>query len=205
MRSAAGALTAYIDDVRSTSSADTLRGIEGNAAAEYFGVFDKLILQDKETFAFERRSRRPPTDPTNALLSFAYTMLANDCAAALMSVGLDPFVGFLHTDRPGRKSLALDIMEELRSVFADRFVLTLINNRIIKKTDFDYRENETVLLTENGRRKFLSEWQARKKTEIRHPFLNEKVNWGLVPFIQAQLLSRFIRGDTDGYPPFLWK
>lgn len=139
------------------------------------------------------------------MLSFAYTMLANDCASALESIGLDPYIGFLHRDRPGRISLALDLMEELRSVFADRFILKLINNRIVNKNDFEIQENGSILLNENARKKFLSNWQDRKREIITHPFLEDKISWGLVPFIQAQLLARFLRGDLEEYPSFMWK
>ncbi len=190
---------------RKCSDLATLRGCEGEAASLYFSVFNELILQNKDTFSFNGRVKRPPTDPVNALLSFAYSILANDCASALESVGLDAYVGFLHRDRPGRYSLALDLMEEVRSVFADRFVLTLINNRIINKKSFVIQDNEAVLLTDNGRKTFLSEWQERKRDAITHPFLEEKIPWGLVPFVQAQLLARFIRGDLEAYPAFLWK
>ena len=196
-------ISRYMKDVQNTDSPDVLRGIEGNAASEYFSVFDEMILQNKFDFKFNGRNRRPAN--VNALLSFAYSLLANDCASALQGVGLDPYVGFLHTDKPGRKSLALDLEEELRSVFADRFVLYLINNRIINGNDFIYQESGAVLLTDDIRKKFLSEWQKRKKDIITHPFLEEKIEWGLVPHVQALLLARFLRGDTDGYPPFFWK
>ena len=139
------------------------------------------------------------------MLSFAYSLLASDCASALESVGLDSYVGFMHRDRPGRKSLSLDLMEEMRPVIADRFVLTAINNRIVNSTDFRKEESGAVLMTENGRRKFLKAWQDRKKESITHPFLEEKIAWGLLPYIQALLLSRYLRGDLDTYPPFLWK
>lgn len=182
-----------------------LRGYEGEAASLYFSVFDHLILQNKKVFSFEQRIKRPPRDPVNALLSFGYTLLANDCASALESVGLDAYVGFLHCDRPGRMSLALDLMEELRSIYADRFVLTLINNRKINVNAFDQQENGAVLLNEQGRKVFLTDWQNRKKDAIRHPFLDEKIPWGLVPFVQAQLLAKVLRGDLDMYPAFLWK
>lgn len=198
-------ISKYMKDVQNADSPETLRGVEGNAAAEYFSVFDEMILQNKSDFRFNGRNRRPATDNVNALLSFAYSLLANECASALQGVGLDPYVGFLHTDRPGRKSLALDLEEELRSVFADRFVLYLINNRILNGDDFVHRESGAVLLTDEGRRRFLSEWQKRKKEIITHPFLEEKIEWGLVPHVQALLLARFLRGDTDGYPPFFWK
>ena len=205
VHSAADRITGYIGDAKKAVMVDELRGIEGNAAAEYFGVFDEMILRNKTDFFFAGRNRRPPTDPVNALLSFLYSLLSSDCAAALRSVGLDPFVGFMHSDRPGRVSLALDIMEELRSVFADRFVLTLINNQIVQGNDFETQENGAVMLKDSARKTVLAEWQKRKKEEITHPFLKEKLPWGLVPFVQALLLARFIRGDMDGYPPFLWK
>lgn len=184
---------------------DSLRGLEGAAATICFGAFDLLILGEKPLFSFVSRNRRPPADPVNALLSFAYSLLAHDCASALESVGLDAYVGFLHRDRPGRTSLALDLTEELRPCIAERFVLTLINNRIVSKGDFDFRENGAVLLNETGRRTFLKRWQERKREELTHPYLKEKIVWGLVPYLQALLLSRYLRGDLDGYPPFLWK
>ena len=184
---------------------DSLRGLEGVGATAYFGVLDDMVLRDKETFFFHTRSRRPPLDPFNAMLSFAYSLLANDCAAALESVGLDSYVGFLHRDRPGRSSLALDLMEELRPCMADRFVLTLINNRMIKSSDFIQRENGSVLLQDDARRAFLKHWQEKKRETITHPYLGEKLPWGLVPFLQALLLARYLRGDLDEYPPFLWK
>ena len=202
---AANNITQYLKDAEKSGNIATLRGIEGNAAAEYFGVFDEMILQNEDVFRFNGRNRRPPTDRTNALLSMAYSLLANDCAAALSGAGLDPYVGFLHTDRPGRKSLALDLEEELRSPFADRFALTIINNRIISTSDFFIHDNGAVLLTEDGRKKFFAEWQKRKKQTITHPFLKEKIEWGLVPHVQAQLLARYIRNDLDQYPPFFWK
>lgn len=187
------------------SSLESLRGLEGNGAAAYFSVLDDMILRDNETFYFRERSRRPPLDAFNALLSFAYSLLAHDCASALESVGLDAYVGYLHRDRPGRESLALDLMEELRPCFADRFVLTLVNNRVMKSTDFQVRESGAVLLTDTARRTFLQKWQDRKKETITHPFLEEKMPWGLVPYVQALLLARYLRGDLDDYPPFLWK
>lgn len=184
---------------------DALRGLEGAAATVYFGVFDQMILRQKEDFFFHGRCRRPPLDNTNAMLSFAYSLLANDCSSALESVGLDAYVGFLHRDRPGRTSLALDLMEELRPCMADRFVLTVINNRLLSKEDFRTSESGAVQMTDTGRRKFLKHWQERKQETITHPFLEEKIPWGLVPFVQALLLSRHLRGDLDAYPPFLWK
>ena len=205
IKSAVNRITIYMEDLKHVENEEQLRGIEGNSAAEYFGVFDELILQNKDDFFFSSRNRRPPLDNVNALLSLAYTVLANECSAALLSVGLDPYVGFLHSDRPGRKSLALDLMEELRAPFADRFVLTLINNRIISKKDFKKEESGAVFLKAESRKVFFTEWQNRKKEMIVHPFLEEKMNWGLVPYVQALLLSRFIRGDVDAYPPFFWK
>ena len=194
-----------LPQIAEETSPDSLRGLEGAAATAYFGVFDQLILGEKPLFAFETRNRRPPQDPVNALLSFAYSLLTNDCASALESVGLDAYVGFLHRDRPGRTSLALDLMEELRQAIRDRSVLTLSNNRVVGKGDFDFRENGAVFLNDAGRRAFLQRWQEHKREMITHPYLKEKLPWGLVPYIQALLLARTLRGDLDGYPPFLWK
>jgi CRISPR-associated protein Cas1 len=187
------------------TSLEQLRGVEGSAASLYFGEFDNLKLQQKEDFYFHERNKRPPTDNVNALLSFVYTILANDCAAALETVGLDAYVGFLHRDRPGRASLALDLMEELRGVFADRFVTTLINKKEINAKGFLKRENGSVMMDDDTRRAVLKAWQERKKEIITHPFLKEKMEWGLVPYAQSMLLARYLRGDLDGYPPFLWK
>lgn len=205
LRKAAENITKYMKDVENVRNIDSLRGIEGNAAAEYYQSFNEMILQNEEAFRFSGRNRRPPTDRTNALLSLAYSLLANDCTAALYGAGLDPYVGFLHTDRPGRKSLSLDMEEELRSPYADRFVLTLINNRIIAPDDFVQKDSGAVLLNEEGRKRFFSEWQKKKKIVIKHPFLNEKIEWGLVPHVQAMLMARCIRGDLEQYPPFFWK
>ena len=154
---------------------------------------------------FEGRSRRPPLDNVNALLSFAYSMLARECASALTAVGLDPYVGFMHRPRPGRKSLALDLMEELRAVYADRLVISCINQKIITAKHLQKQENGAVLLTDDGRKAFLTAWQNKKKEEITHPFLKEKLPWGLVPYVQALLLARALRGDLEVYPPFFWK
>ena len=184
---------------------ETLRGLEGVGAGVYFGVFDHLILNKKEDFFLRGRSRRPPLDRVNAMLSFAYSLLAHDCASALESVGLDAYVGFMHRDRPGRASLALDLMEELRPCMADRFVLTLINNRVVKPDDFQVQDSGAVLLTDEGRKKFLKAWQERKRDTLTHPYLGEKLSWGIIPYIQALLLARCLRGDLDAYPPFLWK
>ena len=190
---------------RRSLALDQLRGLEGEAAQRYFDYFDSLILQQHDDFSFAGRSRRPPLDNTNALLSFAYSLLASDCTAALQSVGLDPYVGFLHRARPGRRSLALDLMEELRAVYADRFVLSCINQKIMTPKHFQKQENGAVLLTDEGRRAFLGGWQTRKQETITHPFLNEKLPWGLVPYVQALLLARTLRGDMELYPPFFWK
>lgn len=188
-----------------SQSLENLRGLEGEAASTYFSVFDDLILQSKDTFFFKGRNKRPPLDNVNAMLSFAYTLLAHDCAGAAESNGLDSYVGFLHRDRPGRNSLALDLMEELRPVLADRFVLSLVNKKIVNEKDFYQKEDGVVLMTDDARKKFLQKWQERKQEIITHPFLKEKIQWGLVPFVQAMLLARFLRGDLDAYPPFLWK
>ncbi|EKM99106.1 type I-C CRISPR-associated endonuclease Cas1c [Acidocella sp. MX-AZ02] len=180
-----------------------LRGLEGEAAQVYFAVFTHLIRA--EEFSFSVRSRRPPLDPVNALLSFLYAMLGHDCRSALEGVGLDPQVGFLHADRPGRASLALDLMEEFRPILADRLVLSLINRRQLTSRDFVIEEGGAVRLTDDARKTVLVAYQERKKDELVHPFLNEKVTLGLVPHIQAQLLARHLRGDLDGYPAFIWK
>jgi len=183
----------------------TLRGIEGEAALIYFGVFDSMIRAGDGAFAFRARSRRPPLDRINALLSFLYAMLGHDCRSALESVGLDPQVGFLHADRPGRASLALDLMEELRPVMADRLALSLINRRQITANDFVLDEGGAVMLKDDPRKSVLVAWQERKRDTLRHPFLGETVTLGLVAHLQALLLSRHLRGDLDGYPAFLWK
>lgn len=190
---------------RSASSLEELRGYEGEAASRYFSVMDDLILQQKADFYFRGRNKRPPLDNVNAMLSFVYTLLAHDVAAALETVGLDSYVGFLHTDRPGRISLALDMMEELRAVFADRFVISLINKRMVNGSGFEKQENGAVMMKDDTRKEILRNWQERKQDKIKHPFLEETIEWGLVPHVQAMLLARFIRGDLDGYPPFLWK
>ena len=184
---------------------DAEKVYEGEAASIYFGVFNELILQQKKDFQFQGRTKRPPMDTVNAMLSFAYTLLTNQIMSALECVGLDPCVGYLHTERPGRSSLALDMVEELRSVMADRFVLSLINKKIISGKNFTKKENGAVLMDDELRKKFLTEWQNRKKEVITHPYLREKVEWGMVPYVQAMLLARYLRGDLDEYPVFLWK
>jgi CRISPR-associated protein Cas1 len=185
--------------------ADVLRGAEGEAAYGYFAVFGDLIRSPDPDIVFRGRSRRPPLDPVNALLSFLYTLLTHDCRSAAESVGLDPAVGFLHRDRPGRPSLALDLMEELRPALADRLALSLLNRRQLRSGDFEARDGGAVLLSDAGRKTVLTAWQERKKEERRHPFLDETAPLGLVPYLQAQLLARHLRGDLDAYPPWFWK
>lgn len=205
LSSASHALHTILTGVQHCESMAELRGLEGTAAKDYFTAFDDLILREKDAFFFQERSRRPPLDRMNALLSFLYTLLSGDCVAALQGVGLDPYVGFMHTDRPGRASLALDLMEEFRATLADRFALTLVNTGKIKPNQFEERENGGVFLTESGRKTILAAWQKRKREPLTHPFLKEKMPWGLVPYVQALLLTRAIRGDLDTYPPFMWK
>ena len=198
-------LQSMLPGIMQAASLDSLRGIEGEAASVYFSVFDEMILKSKEHFYFHGRNRRPPLDNVNSMLSFVYGLLRGDCASALETAGLDSYVGFLHQDRPGRSSLALDLMEELRTCFADRFVLTVINTGIVKGEDFDKRESGAVVLSDNGRKKILTAWQERKRETFTHPFTKEKLPWGLAPYVQAMLLARYLRGDIDGYPPLLWK
>ncbi len=198
-------LSSSLRAVESCTSNDQLRGIEGVAAATYFSVFNEMILQQNNHFSFYGRTRRPPLDNVNEMLSFAYALLTSTCVYALETVGLDPYVGFMHTDRPGRASLALDLMEEFRAVMADRFVLTVINKKIIDEKGFIKQENGAVVMTDDAKKDFITSWQKKKQEEITHPFINEKVEWGIVPHIQAMLLARYIRGDLDAYPPFLWK
>lgn len=188
-----------------TDTIDGLRGLEGEAAATYFACFAALLRSDDAAFTFTSRSRRPPLDRVNALLSFLYAMLGHDCRSALEAHGLDPQVGFLHADRPGRASLALDLMEEFRPVLADRLVLSLVNRRQVAANDFLIEEAGAVRLTDDARKRVLVAWQERKRDELRHPFLDETMPLGLVPHAQAQLLARALRGDLDGYPAFIWK
>lgn len=187
------------------NSLDYLRGVEGYAARTYFSVLGEQILVHKDQFPFHGRVKRPATDPVNALLSFLYTLLANDVTSALETVGLDPQVGFLHRDRPGRNSLALDLMEEFRVYLADRTALTLINRQQITPSDLVRKESGAYVLTDEARKTVITEWQQRKKEEIRHPFFEEKIAIGLLPYAQALLLARFMRGDLDDYPSFFWK
>lgn len=187
------------------SDIDAARGYEGTAGAAYFGAFDHLIRVDDDAFRFRGRNRRPPLDPVNALLSFLYAIVGHDCRGALETVGLDPQVGFLHRDRPGRAGLALDLMEEFRPILADRVALSLINRRQVKADDFVTDDGGAVALTDDARKRVLAAYQERKREDILHPFLDEKATIGLLPHLQARLLARHLRGDLDGYPPFLWK
>jgi CRISPR-associated protein Cas1 len=205
LRDASQKLKEALENVQKCCSESELRGFEGSAAAIYFSVFQEMILQQKDDFQFSGRNRRPPLDRVNALLSFVYTLLTSMMTGALETVGLDPAVGFMHGDRPGRNSLALDMVEELRPALADRFVLMLINKKIVTAKDFESREDGAVLLSEDGRKTVLKEWQKRKQMQIVHPYLDEKVQWGMVPYAQAMLLARTIRGDLEAYPPFMWK
>lgn len=191
--------------VMEADNIEILRGEEGRSANIYFDVFDHLILHQKDDFAFHGRSRRPPRDEVNAMLSFVYTLIANDVAAALESVGLDPYVGFMHTLRPGRTSLALDVMEELRAYLGDRLVLSMINRKQITKSGFIRQSDEGVIMTDDCRKEMLTTWQKRKKETIEHPYLKEKIPVGLLPYVQAMLLSRFLRDDLDDYPVFLMR
>lgn len=184
---------------------DELRGLEGEAAQLYFSVFDHLIRSPDAGLRWTGRSRRPPLDAINALLSFLYTLLTHDCRSACEAVGLDPAVGFLHRDRPGRPSLALDLMEELRPVLADRLALSLINRRQLRESDFEAREGGAVMMSDDARKTVLTAWQERKREERHHVFLDEKAPLGLVPYLQAQMLARYLRGDLDAYPPWFWK
>jgi len=203
LQSAVDRLEVSLRRAQHAASVEEAMGIEGDAANAYFGVFNELIRGSG--FAFGGRVRRPPTDPVNALLSFVYSLIANECASALQGVGLDPYVGFLHKDRPGRVSLALDLLEEFRAPWADRFVLTLINRRQVQLSDFVTEASGAVRLTDDARKALLTAYQERKQTEINHPYLDESVPIGLLPHCQAMLLARHIRGDTEYYPPYLVK
>lgn len=208
-RTAVAASIARMQDIARRAAHETdldrLRGHEGEAAALYFGVFAVMLRVEDPALAFRGRSRRPPLDAVNALLSFVYTLLVHDCRGGLEGVGLDPAAGFLHRMRPGRPSLALDLMEELRAPLADRLVLSLLNRREIGAADFRVMENGAVLLEEESRKTVLTAWQERKKEEIEHPFLKERISLGLLPHVQASLLARTLRGDLDAYPPMIWK
>lgn len=203
LRNAAAALAGALSRVERCDDIDGLRGFEGESARAYFDCFDRMVLEDRDSFRFDGRNRRPPLDPMNALLSFLYALLTNDCVAAAEGVGLDPQVGFLHVLRPGRPALALDLMEELRAVLADRLALTLVNRRQITAAHFADRPGGAVHLDEEGRKTVLIAYQTRKQEEILHPLLEQRVPLGLVPHVQARLLGRVLRGDMEDYVPFL--
>ena len=205
LEAAALRLARLVDTLQQPLTLDTVRGHEGDAARTYFDVFDHLITESKDGFFFHGRSRRPPLDNMNALLSFLYTLVTHDVAAALEGVGLDPAVGYLHTDRPGRPSLALDVVEELRPVLADRLGLSLVNRRQVRAEGFRRTESGAVVMDDETRKEVLVAYQKRKQEEILHPFLKERVAFGIVPHVQAMLLARYLRGDLDGYPSFLWR
>ncbi len=196
-------LKQVIERVRVSDDLDKIRGLEGEAASQYFGVFDHLITRKGDHFVFNSRTRRPPRDPVNAMLSFLYAILGQEISGALQGVGLDPQVGFLHKERPGRDSLAQDLLEEFRSYLVDRLVLSLINRQQVSASDFELDAVGGVLMKEGTRKHILQAWQAKKQEEILHPFLKEKIQLGLLPHIQAMLLARHIRGDLVQYPPFL--
>lgn len=196
--------TAALTRLDRERNVDALRGVEGEAAAAYWVAFDALILNDHAAFRFAGRNRRPPLDAVNCLLSFVYTLLAHDLRSALEGIGLDPYVGFLHRDRAGRASLSLDLLEEMRACLADRLVLSLVNRRQVAPGGFITQDSGAVVMDESTRKAVITAWQERKKETIKHPFLNEVVEIGLLPHLQALLLARHIRGDLDGYPPLIW-
>jgi len=205
LKEAANKLARILETLKNPAPIDTVRGCEGDAAKGYFSVFDYLIVAQKQDFFFKERNRRPPLDNINALLSFLYTLLTHDLVSALEAVGLDPAVGFLHRDRPGRPGLALDLMEEFRPVLADRITLSLVNRQQVKARGFIKTETGAVMMDDKTRKEVLTTYQKRKSEEIRHPFLGEKMEVGMLPYVQALLLARFLRGDMDAYPPFFWK
>ena len=205
LRAAANQLSWAGMEAARAPSIEQVRGHEGSAGQAYFSVFDHMIAGDREAFHFNGRSRRPPLDRVNALLSFVYALLRHDIESALESVGLDPAVGFLHTDRPGRPSLALDVMEELRSALADRLVLTLINRRQVRSSGFTEQDGGGIQMDDATRKEVVSSWQLRKQDEIEHPYLKERIPVGLVPYTQALLLARYVRGGLDAYPAFFWR
>lgn len=202
---AANRMAIHATELPTARDLDTLRGLEGIAAKDYFAVFNLLIKRDEPAMAFNGRSRRPPRDPVNALLSFGYALLMQDCAGALAGIGLDPAVGFLHEERPGRLALALDLMEELRCPVVDRLVLALINRGQLGPEDFQQDEGGGYRLQDEARKRFLVAYQENKKTDVLHPFLEQRIAWGRVPQVQAQLLARTLRGDLDDYPPFAFR
>lgn len=198
-------MEALLQQVKSLDDVSSLRGIEGKCADVYFSLFDRLILVKETEFRFSGRNRRPPRDQVNSLLSLFYTLLMRDVSGGCVAAGLDPYVGYLHVDRPGRESLALDLMEEFRAPLVDRFALKLINRRQVHESDFKAEVGGAVILRDEPRKRLIGLWQERKKAEITHPFLDEKVRIGLLPYLQAQLFARYIRGELDGYPAFLWR
>jgi CRISPR-associated protein Cas1 len=204
LRRAAEGMAAVVASLRPEAGVDRLRGLEGSAAYIYFGAFDNMIRANREDFFFRGRSKRPPQDKMNAIMSFLYALLANDVRSALEAVGLDPAMGFLHALRPGRPSLALDLMEELRAWLCDRLALSLVNLRQLQGKDFETTPTG-VHLNDQVRRELITAWQRRKREEVEHPFVEERIPIGLIPFVQAQLLARYLRGDLDCYPPFHWK
>lgn len=197
-------LSNVISDIYLTDSIESTMGIEGNCAKSYFSVFGKLITNKRATLSFEYRNKRPPLDPVNAALSFVYTLLTQEYAAALETVGLDSYIGYYHSLRSGRSSLACDLVEEARCL-AERFVLTLINLQILTESDFDAQISGAVWLNGDGRKKVLTRWQEKKRTDYLHPYLNQKIQFGLIPYVQSTLLARYIRGDIEEYPSFLLK
>jgi CRISPR-associated protein Cas1 len=205
LTSAVNRMVNQLNRVKTANDLEKVRGIEGEAAQRYFSCFSDLVLEEKEAFGLTGRNRRPPRDNMNALLSFLYTLLVHEVRAALETVGLDPAVGFLHRDRPGRPSLALDLMEELRPVLAERMALSLVNRKQIKPEGFSINESGGVVMDRETQKIVLTAWQKRKREEIIHPYLEEKIQVGLLPYVQALLLARYLRGDLDGYPVFLWK
>jgi len=205
IRAAVSEMRSALSLVGAADSVSSLMGLEGIAAKAYFGAFNQTILRGEAAFQFDGRSRRPPMDRVNALLSFAYSLLTNEVAGALEGVGLDPYAGFLHQLRPGRMSLALDLLEELRAPVADRFVVAQINLGVLSADDFSQKENGAFYLKDDARRAFLAAWQKFKQEQLTHPYLKEKIPWGMVPHAQAMLLARHLRGDLDAYPPFFWK
>ena len=191
-----------INKIYMVTSIDELMGIEGNCAQNYFSIFDKLITNEKVSFTFVMRTKRPPLDPVNALLSFVYTLATNEYAAALETVGLDSYIGFCHTLRSGRSSLACDLVEEVRCI-VERFVITLLNLQIIGKGDFDEQISGAIWLNDEGRKKVLTRWQEKKRTDMTHPILQQKIPFGLLPYVQCNMLAKYVRGDLEEYPPFI--
>jgi CRISPR-associated protein Cas1 len=205
LQTAAKRISARIVEVQSAATVDALRGLEGESAVQYFAAMNDLLGVDDERLRFSKRSRRPPLDPINALLSFVYTLLLHDVRSACEATGLDPAVGFLHRDRPGRPGMALDLMEEFRSWLADRLVLSLLNRRQLGPADFQLLESGAVVMTDPARKTVLVNWQNRKQEIVTHPLLGEKMSIGLLMHVQARLLARYLRGDMDAYPPYLWR